>query len=238
VNSLLARWIAGRGAPLARAALAALLATAAAPALAQSTDGYAWRPEGTVEGCDVSTARVAGKDYLAARSVCVLPVSMEAVGAVIDDIESYPRWMGGSVKTKVLKVVDRERDAYVFWYRQHVTLFADRDVVLRSEAVVREEGRRVVRASSTSEVAYGPVEGHVRMPSFRSEWVLERLEDGRTRVSFMIDPDLAAGLPVAIANATIRTTPLRALQNLARVASVPRHAGRAPAAAVPPSRRS
>jgi hypothetical protein len=215
-----------------------LLAAAATPALAQSTDAYAWSPEGTVEGCDVSTARVAGKDYLAARSVCVLPASMEAVGAVLEDIESYPQWMGGSVKTKVLKVVDRERDAYVFWYRQHVTLFADRDVVLRSEAVVREEGRRVVRASSTSEVAYGPAEGYVRMPSFLSEWVLERLEGGRTRVSFMIDPDLAPGLPVSLANATIRKTPLRALQNLARVARLPRYAARGPQAVVPPSRRS
>lgn len=214
-------------AALAAGVAGALLGIAAAPAAAQAPDGYRWTVEEAVDGCELASGPVEGKPYVAARSVCVVPAPLDAVAAVLVDIERYPDWMQDCSQTKLLKVVDRARDAYVFWYRQHVALFSDRDMVLRSELVVREEDRRVIRAFSTSDVPYDAGRGYVRMPSFYSEWVLERIDAGRTRVSFLIDPDLADGLPVGLANATIRKTPLQTLRGLARMVALPRYAGQA-----------
>lgn len=194
---------------------AAALAVAPALAAAEPPPEPGWRTE-AVDGCEVSTRPVAGRPYVAARAVCVVPAGIDAVAAVLADIERYPEWMKDCTQTKVLQVVDRDRDVYVLWYRQHVTLFADRDMVLRSELVHRDDRRRVVRVSSTGSVPFDPGRGYVRMPSFTSEWVLEVAGAGRTRVSFTIEPDLGPGLPVALANATIRTTPLASLQGLAR----------------------
>lgn len=219
------------GAPHALAArlAGALLWLTAGPAAAGAADGHAWRREDAGGGCQLETAPVAGRDYIAARAACVVPASIEVVGAVLQDIERYPEWMEDCAQTKLLKVIDRERDRYVFWFRQHVTLFADRDMVLESEGVVLEDRRIVVRASSTSSVPYDSGGRYVRMPAFESEWVLEKLDDARTRVSFMIAPDLAAGLPLGFANAKIKETPLRSLQGLARMARLPRYAARGPA---------
>lgn len=192
-------------------------AVAAAPALgsAEPAPAPAWRSE-VVDGCEVSTRAVPGKVYVAARAVCLVPAGIDAVAAVLAEIERYPEWMKDCAQSRVLQVVDRDRDVYVLWFRQHVTLFADRDMVLRSALVHRDERTRVIRASATTAVPYDAGKGYVRMPAFWSEWVLEAVDPGHTRVSFTIDPDLGPGLPAGIANATIRTTPLASLQALAR----------------------
>jgi ribosome-associated toxin RatA of RatAB toxin-antitoxin module len=195
---------------------AALAVTPLRPA-ADAAPPYRWGAGDAVDGCEVSTSPVEGKPYVAARAVCVVPAGLDAVAAVLADIERYPEWMKDCAGTKVLQVVDRERDVYLIWFHQHVTLFTDRDMVLRSEVVQRDERRRVIRASATSTVPHDSGKGYVRMPSFSSEWVLEALDAAHTRVSFTIDPDLGPGLPTGIANARIRATPLGSLQGLARI---------------------
>jgi hypothetical protein len=222
-----------QGSGAARAA-AALLTLAAGTAAAQPAEGYRWRTLESGGGCEASASEVPGKPYVAARAVCTIPASVDVLAAVLEDIERYPEWMQDCAETRVLKVVDRDRDAYVFWFRQHVTLFRDRDMVLRSETVVRDGRRRVVRAWSTQELPYDPGKGYVRMPSFFSEWVLEALDDGRTRVTFLVDPDPAPGLPLGIANSTIQGTPLRSLRGLARMARLARYVDGARAAAARP----
>lgn len=201
----------------------------AASASAQAPDRYSWKLEDTIDGCQLNTSKVAGKDYIAAKSVCVVPANIEVVGAVLRDIENYPEWMQDCTQTKMLKVVDRVREIYVFWFRQHIALFTDRDMVLKSEQTVNEESRRVIQANSTSEVAYDSGKGYIRMPSFASEWVLEKLDDQKTRVSFMIDPDLAAGLPVGIANSTIKKTPFKSIRGLTKMVQLQKYIDRAKA---------
>lgn len=200
----------------------------AAPALAQTSAERAWRAEEAVDGCQVTTREVPGRPYVAARASCIVPAELEVVARVLRDIERYPEWMQDCSQTKILKVVDRERDVYVFWFRQHIALFADRDMVLRSEVPVHEKDRRVIRATSTNDTSYDAGRGYVRMPSFASEWVLERVGAQQTRVSFMIEPDLGAGLPTGIANSVIAKTPLQSIrQGLTRMAKRPEYLAQA-----------
>lgn len=203
----------------------------AASALAQAPGDRTWGIEEQVNGCLVSTRPVPGRDYVAARTVCVVPADLEAIAQVLRDVERYPEWMENCAQTKVLSVVDRERDVLEFWYRQRVAVFPDRDMVLRTDVPVREADRRVIRATSSATARYDAGRGYVRMPSFSAEWVLERVGERQTRVTFTIDPDLGPGLPTAIANAVIAKTPLRSIQQgLVRMARRPEYAGLAQAA--------
>jgi hypothetical protein len=203
----------------------------AASALAQAPGDRPWGVEERVNGCQVSTRAVPGRDYVAARTSCVVPADLEAIAMVLRDVERYPEWMEDCAQTKVLNVVDRERDVLEFWYRQRVAVFADRDMVLRTEVPVHEPDRRVIRASTAASARYDAGEGFVRMPSFSAEWVLERLAGRQTRVTFTIDPDLGPGLPIAVANSVIAKTPLRSIQHgLARMARRPEYVERARAA--------
>lgn len=201
---------------LGAAALALLAAAGAARAQADAPRAYQWRLEATEDGCRTFVSEVAGRKYVAARTECVLAVEKARIGPVLRDIAAFPGWMHDCKETKVLQVVDRDRDVYVFWFRQHIPFLTDRDVVLRSEARLSSD-RDVIVATATREVGYDPGEGYVRMPAFTSEWVIEAVDAQHTRVSFMIDPDLGDGLPGGVANRKIRETPLRSIQGLARV---------------------
>lgn len=202
----------------------AWLLLAASPAVAQTPVPAPWRSEGLVDGCEVSTRAVRGSDTVAARTSCVLAADLESIARVLHDVERYPEWMQHCSQTKVLKVLDRERDVFVFWVRQHVALFGDRDMVLRNEVAVRDQDRRIIRASSTSEATYDAGARLVRMPSFASEWVLERVGDGSTRVTLVVDADLGPGLPTGIANAVLaRTLPRSIRQGLTRMATRPEY---------------
>lgn len=189
-------------------------------AAAEPADRYHWTLKKEERGCLIETSAVSGKRYIAAKATCTVHATLHDIGDILRDIAAYPRWMHDCTTTTMLKVVDRERDTYLFWYRQHVPILADRDMVLKSEVRRVEADEKQVYsivASSTDEVAFDAGKGYVRMPSFTSEWRLEALDAEHTRVSFMIDPDLGEGLPVGLATPRIAQVPFRSIQGLIRV---------------------
>lgn len=195
-----------------------LIATLA-PSLTSAEEGdrYKWKREPDEAGCQIVTSAVAGKNYIASKATCIVNARLEAIGAVLRDIPHYPGWMHDCLATTMLKVVDRENDVYVFWYRQHIPLLADRDMVLRSAVshgkANGKEWHSIV-AASTNEISHDASKGYVRMPSFSSEWRLEEIDTDHTRVSFMIDPDLGGGMLVGVANSMIAQSPYKSVRGL------------------------
>lgn len=184
-----------------------------------AADKYQWKLVQTEDGCQTYTSVVSGRDYVAAKTVCTIPARIEVLGTILRDIENYPDWMEDCKDTKVLKVVDEKNDVIIFWFRQHITLLTDRDMVLKSKTINdKKSGRILIYADSTNEVSYDTGKGYVRMPSFNSLFTLEWVDREKTRVTFMIDPDLGKGVPSGIANSTITKTPLKSLKKMAAVA--------------------
>lgn len=213
--------------------LAVIVVTlAAAPRWSRAAEAhpYAWRLEQQGGGCRTWVSPVAGRRYVAARAECVVPASREVIAAVLRDIPGFPAWMHDCKETKLLRVVDPGRDDYVFWFRQHVPLLTDRDMVLESQAERTAERTRVL-AMSTSAATYDAGEGYVRMPSFTSEWLIEPLGPDETKVTFTIDPDPGDGLPTGITNRLITKTPRASIEGLMRVVKLSKYAASAPPAA-------
>lgn len=205
-------------------AVAAIAGTCTSTTLAPAdpTGRYQWKFEDSEEGCQTYTSRVAGKDYIAAKSVCTIPARLDVVGMLLRDIANFPQWMEDCKETKLLKVIDGQKDVFLFWFRQHVPLFADRDMVLKTETEIRP-GRAAIKAYSSHEASYEAGEGYVRMPSFVSEFTLEWIDREHTKVTFMIDPDLGNGLPRGPANSNIRKTPLKSLLGMAKMVKQPKY---------------
>ena len=131
-------------------------------------DNYQWKLADTEDGCQIYTSVVAGRDYVASKATCVIPARMEVIGMVLRDIANYPEWMQDCKETKILKVVDDANDVFIFWFRQHITLLTDRDMVIKSKTIIRtEKGQNIIYADATNEVPYDPGKGYVRMPSFQ-----------------------------------------------------------------------
>jgi START domain len=189
-----------------------------------AADKYQWKLVDTDDGCQTYTSLVAGKDYVAAKTTCVIPARKEVLGVVLREIENYPEWMEDCKETKILKVVDEQNDVLIFWLRQHIQLFTDRDMVLKSKTIMDpSKGQDIIYADLTNEIPYDSGKGYVRMPSFHSVWTLDWIDREHTRVTFMIDPDLGAGLPKGIANGKIKDTPIKSLKKLMKMVKNPKY---------------
>jgi hypothetical protein len=185
---------------------------------------YQWKLDGTSGGFTTYTSAVAGKEYVAARSVGIIPAKMEEVGMVIRDIANYNQWMKDCTSTKMLKIVNDQQDIFIFWLQQHVPILTDRDMVLKSTVVLNyKDGWCMIRANTTNEMAYDSKKGYVRMPSFTCEFFLEWVDRDHTKVTFTIDPDLGRGVPVSIANSTIAGIPPKTLAGMAKMVKLPKY---------------
>ena len=179
------------------------------------TDKYQWKLVDTKDECQLYTSVVPGKDYVAAKTTCVIPARMEVIGMVLVDIANYPEWMEDCKETKILKVVDDQNDVFIFWLRQHVPLLTDRDTVLKSKVEMNiAKGQHFVYGDSTNEMTYDAGKGYVRMPLFNSLFTLEWIDREHTRVTFMVDPDLGKWVPSSVANSVIKKTPYKSLKKL------------------------
>jgi hypothetical protein len=180
-----------------------------------AADKYQWKLVDTKDGCQIYTSVVPGKDYVAAKATCVIPARIEVIGMVVRDIANYPKWMEDCKETKMLKVVDDKNDVFIFWFRQHIPLFTDRDMVLKSYIVTNyAEGQDFIFAGSTNEIPYDSGKGYVRMPSFSSLHTLQWVDRNHTRVTYMIDPGLGKNIPKNIANVIIKMIPYKSLKKL------------------------
>jgi hypothetical protein len=189
-----------------------------------AADKYQWKLVDTEDNCQIYTSAVAGKDYIAAKATCVIPARIEVIGVILRDIPNYPAWMHDCKETKMLKTVDDANDVFIFWFRQHVTLYTDRDMVLKSKTVIDlKGGTNLVYGDLTNELPYDSGKGYVRMPTFYSLFTLQWVDRENTKVTFMVDPDLGKGLPSGIANGLIKTTPLKTLKNLMKMVKQPKY---------------
>lgn len=180
-----------------------------------AADKYQWKFVDTKDGCQIYTSVVAGKEYIASKTTCVIPARMEIIATLIRDIANYPEWMKDCQETKILKVVDDENDVSIFWFRQHITLFTDRDMVLKSTVKRNiEKGQYLIYGDLTNEMSYDSGKGYVRMPSFNSLFTLDWIDREHTRVTLIIDPDLGKGVPLSIANSLIKKTPYKSLKKM------------------------
>lgn len=181
---------------------------------------YNWELERTDGPCKSYSSVVAGKDYIAAKAVCDVPARIEIIGTILHDIEGFPAWMADCNATKILKVENEEKDTIVFWLHQHIPILKDRDMVLRSTVNVDyAKGINVIEARTAEDVKYDSGKNVIRMPSFYAQYRLDWVDREHTRVTYLIDPDLGAGLPTGISNSNIRKIPLRSMQGMMKMAA-------------------
>ncbi len=184
-----------------------------------AADKYQWMLVDTEDGCQIYTSPIAGRDYVAAKTTCTIPARIEVIGTILRDIEKYSEWMEDCRATKILKVVDDKNDVFIFWFRQHIALLTDRDMILKSKTIIDvKNGKNLVYGDSTNDMSYNAGKGYIRMPSFNSLFILEWVDREHTKVTFMIDPDLGKGVPSGIANKMIAEIPLKSLKKMAKMA--------------------
>jgi len=142
-----------------------------------------------------------GPGHYESKAIGEIAASTAAVHAVIDDAESYPRFMPYTAECRVLK---REGDSMLTYQRICAPLISDRDYTLR----VRTNSKAIAGGTSylsrwETENALGPAErqGIVRVKLCDGGWLLEPAGPNTTRATYSVYTDSGGAIPAFIKNA-------------------------------------
>ena len=141
-----------------------------------------------------------GPGHYESKAVGEIAASTAVVHAVLDDVDSYPRFMPYTVECRLLK---REGDSVLTYQRISAPLVSDRDYTLR----VRTTSKKVESGTSylsrwETENALGPAErsGIVRVKLCEGGWLLEPLGPNATRATYSVYTDSGGVIPAFIKN--------------------------------------
>ena len=181
---------------------------------------YQWKLESTDDNCKSYSSDVAGKPFIAAKVICDMPARIEVISTILRDINNYPKWMSGCEATKMLKVEDEATDTFVFWWHHHIPILQDRDTVLRVTTTANlARGYELIDVYSTEDIKFDAGENLARMSSALTPIKQEWIHREHTRVSWLLDLNVGAGVPPPVANAIIKRIPYKSMIGLAKMAT-------------------
>lgn len=134
------------------------------------------------------------------KAIGEIAAPVEVVQAVIEDVESYSKFMPYTAECRVLK---RERNSILAYQRLSTPLTSDRDytVRVRTSSKPAEGGTSYFNRWET-ENALGPPEkpGVVRVKLCEGSWLLEPAGPKATRATYIIYTDSGGAIPAFIKN--------------------------------------
>ena len=142
-----------------------------------------------------------GPGHYESKAIGEIAASTAIVHAVIDDAESYSRFMPYTVECRVL---NREGDSVLTYQRISAPLVSDRDYTLRVRTTSKAvEGGTSYLSRWKTENALGPAErpGIVRVRLCEGGWQLEPVGPNLTRATYSIYTDSGGVIPAFIKNA-------------------------------------
>jgi ribosome-associated toxin RatA of RatAB toxin-antitoxin module len=141
-----------------------------------------------------------GPGHYESRATGEIAAPVAMVRAVIDDAESYTRFMPYTVECQVLK---RDADSALVYQRLSAPLISDRDYTLRVRFTsTTVEGKTTYRSRWETENGAGPAEkpGVVRVKLCEGGWLLEPAGPNSTRATYSIYTDSGGVIPAFIKN--------------------------------------
>ena len=158
------------------------------------------------------------------KAVGPIDAPTQAVSAVIDDFQNYPKFMPSVTECRLIK---KEADSIVGYQRLSPKVCADRDYTLR---VWKESWRApsglvfMSHWSPANELGPPEQKGVVRVKFCEGKWLLEPEGLTKTRATYAIYTDTGGFIPTLIANHVSLTGIKRLFAALRKQVKDPRYA--------------
>lgn len=150
------------------------------------------------------------------KGVCIVNRPLEAVGSILADIASYPKWFFKCIEAQKIPA-ENSSELHFFLYVAIDTPwpFSDRDAVYKTEiAIDYALGKVVVRSTALKEPLIPLRRQYVRVTDSEHQWILEKISADRTRITFINRTNAGGPLANYISNPGIRDTTVHSLKNL------------------------
>jgi hypothetical protein len=170
------------------------------------------------------------------KAVGPVDAPTQAVSAVIDDFQNYPKFMPSVTECRLIR---KESDSIVGYQRLSPKVCADRDYTLR---VWKESWRApdglvfMSHWSPANELGPPETKGVVRVKLCQGKWLLEPEGITKTRATYSIYTDTGGFIPSLIANHVSLTGIKRLFAAIRKQVKDPKYAVVSPASAVSATR--
>ena len=159
-----------------------------------------WKPESQSGGIALYSHPRPNSSLKEFKAIGEIDASIRTVHSVIDDFENYASFMPYTVECRLVK---RESGSTLFYQRLSPKIVSDRDYTLR----VREKSWRgekglvyLHRFEAANELGPAEQKGFTRVKICEGGWLLEPLDESKTRATYSIDTDSGGTIPAFIAN--------------------------------------
>ena len=156
------------------------------------------------------------------KGITTVNRSIEAVASVLSDTVSYPGWFFKCVEAKKLPA-ENSSGLRFFLYVVIDTPwpFSDRDSIYQTQIAIDHASGKVVIRSNALKAALVPLnKQYVRITDSEHQWILEKISETRTRITFINRTNAAGPFANYLSNPGVRDTTLFSLKNLRKVLSI------------------
>ena len=175
-----------------------------------------WKLVVDQDGIALYAREVSGHAEAQFKGVCIVNRPLEAVGSILSDIASYPKWFFKCIEAQKIPA-ENSSELHFFLYVAIDTPwpFSDRDAVYKTEiAIDYALGKVVIRSTALKEPLIPLRRQYVRVTDSEHQWILEKISADSTRITFINRTNAGGPLANYISNPGIRDTTVHSLKNL------------------------
>jgi hypothetical protein len=156
------------------------------------------------------------------KGITTVNRSIEAVGSVLSDTASYPRWFFKCIEAKRLPAENSSNGRFFLYVMIDTPWpFSDRDTIYQTQITIDHVSGKVVIRSSALEAALIPLKKQcLRITDSEHYWILEKISEDRTRITFINRTNAAGPFANYLSNPGVRATTLHSLKNLRKILSI------------------
>jgi hypothetical protein len=178
------------------------------------------------QGVTIHSRKLADHAESEFKGIRVYNQPVETIAAVLADIPSYPRWFFNCIQAR--KIPDKSSTHLNFQLYIVVKTpwpLWNRDVIYATESRIDiPSGKIMVWGKAVQDAVIPIKENHVRVTDSALKWVLERLDDSRTMVTFTQRINAGGSIGSYLSDVGCRKTIFESLVKLAPMAADPKYA--------------
>jgi hypothetical protein len=157
-----------------------------------------WQLKKSEEGINVYSRKTENSAYRELKSVFYVKSSLSSIVSLIQDWESYPKWVykcGKCVKLKVSKdTIIHYQNVIAPWP------FENRDFISNT-VLSQDKITNIVTINAFNNPKFIPeVESHLRITEMRATWTLIPLKEGNVQISYQLFINPGGSIPAALVN--------------------------------------
>ncbi|MEK9713483.1 MAG: START domain-containing protein [Thalassolituus sp.] len=164
----------------------------------------------------VFTRSVKGSDMKAFRGEMIMPSTLTAPIALLQDVDRAGEWV---FNCRAMALIEELSDTQALYYTvtEMPWPVMNRDNISETNIVQDAETNAVTVTISARNDVFPENDDHVRIRELVATWTVEPLNDGLVRIVYEAHADPGGGLPSWLVNSFVVDAPLQTLRNMRKL---------------------